>query len=567
MLVACAAIFLPGAYAQTIEERNDENRASEISEMEQINLFDVTYNITAEGAIDTKEYIKYDFGQNYRHGIFRNIRIQNSIGKPVVISDVFASTSYTTHRTVEWIKYQIGNPDALVTGAQEYSLNYTLWNTLTPQENSYEFYWNVTGNQTVVPTQQVIARVILPAGATKENILYSCYMGTAGDTSPCDSKEFIDSERVLIFRANNLSSLEGLSIAVSFPKETINYIVKKDYIRDYGPIIIGIILLINFIYISRRLYIIWLEKGKDPEIGAIIPEYDKPKDVHVYELQFYANQNDPGARVSAFLIDLAIRGIIHIKRIDSESIFSHPEYEFSLQRDDINTLDEIDSICIRAIFKNRRKQLLSEIPNIVTSVKRMDDIVKKKAEDNGNYLSNVGIIPKSIIWKHVGVVGLCIIALLAIQGEILINVLAGLIILATAMAIVLFLVTISRFTEKGTLQRRRVSGLIEYLSIAEKDRLAFHNAPEKNPQVFEKLLAPAIALRVDKLWAKEFADIEVSTSWYDDVNGNRFTAGTLVGSMSNIESKIASVSAPQKNASSGGGRSGGGGGGGGTGSW
>lgn len=52
-------------------------------------------------------------------------------------------------------------------------------------------------------------------------------------------------------------------------------------------------------------------------------------------------------------------------------------------------------------------------------------------------------------------------------------------------------------------------GLKMYLQIAEKDRLDFHNAPEKNPEIFEKLLPYAMVLGVEKALAKEFKGIYI----------------------------------------------------------
>jgi uncharacterized membrane protein len=120
-------------------------------------------------------------------------------------------------------------------------------------------------------------------------------------------------------------------------------------------------------------------------------------------------------------------------------------------------------------------------------------------------------------------------------------------------------------TQKGVEAFEHIQGLKQYLTVAEKDRINFHNAPEKNPQEFEKFLPIAMALGVETKWAKQFADLEMSQpSWYVGPIGPHFSAVAFAGTLGDFSSQANSTMA----ASSGGGGSvGGGGGGGGGGSW
>ncbi|KKT22394.1 MAG: hypothetical protein UW07_C0037G0011, partial [Candidatus Nomurabacteria bacterium GW2011_GWF2_43_8] len=113
-------------------------------------------------------------------------------------------------------------------------------------------------------------------------------------------------------------------------------------------------------------------------------------------------------------------------------------------------------------------------------------------------------------------------------------------------------------------------GLKDYLQIAEKDRLLFHNAPEKKPEVFEKLLPYAMALGVADIWAKEFEGIYMAPpNWYVGSGNAAFSAMAFNHSLSNFSSYTSSSlsSSSSGSGSGGGGSSGGGGGGGGGGGW
>ena len=109
--------------------------------------------------------------------------------------------------------------------------------------------------------------------------------------------------------------------------------------------------------------------------------------------------------------------------------------------------------------------------------------------------------------------------------------------------------------------------------MAEKERIKFHNAPEKTPQLFEKHLPYAMVLGVEKKWAKQFENIYTAPpSWYEG-DFAAFNAVIFVNSLNSFDShsRSALATSPSSAASGGsgfsGGSSGGGFGGGGGGSW
>jgi uncharacterized membrane protein len=126
-------------------------------------------------------------------------------------------------------------------------------------------------------------------------------------------------------------------------------------------------------------------------------------------------------------------------------------------------------------------------------------------------------------------------------------------------------------TESGYDKWAEVEGLKMYLQVAEKNRLEFHDAPEKNPKLFNALLPYAIALGVEDKWAKQFESLDIdeqSTNWYTG-NGNRLSTTAFVsGLSSDFGGAVSSGFTPaQSSGGSSGGFSGGGIGGGGGGSW
>jgi uncharacterized membrane protein len=144
---------------------------------------------------------------------------------------------------------------------------------------------------------------------------------------------------------------------------------------------------------------------------------------------------------------------------------------------------------------------------------------------------------------------------------------------ATGFILLIFGIIMPSRTKKGSEARDHILGLKLYMNAAEKDRIAFHNAPEKTPERFEKLLPFAMALGVEKAWAKQFEGIyNQNPGWYSGVHPGVFAVGAFTDSMSSFSDSVRSTVVANASHSSGGGFggggfSGGGGGGGGGGSW
>jgi uncharacterized membrane protein len=127
-------------------------------------------------------------------------------------------------------------------------------------------------------------------------------------------------------------------------------------------------------------------------------------------------------------------------------------------------------------------------------------------------------------------------------------------------------------TKEGAVALEEVEGFKWFLSVTEKDRLKFHNAPQVKPETFHEFLSFAIAFGVEEAWAKQFAGIDVPPPSYAS---GMTTWNTLyfANAIHTLDTHAASTAfAPPSSAGAGGsgfsgGGAGGGFGGGGGGSW
>ena len=134
-------------------------------------------------------------------------------------------------------------------------------------------------------------------------------------------------------------------------------------------------------------------------------------------------------------------------------------------------------------------------------------------------------------------------------------------------------------TREGRAVLDRIAGFRHYLSVAEEDRLEALHPPDKTPELFERYLPYAIALKVENDWASRFTSVLAAAaasgqahhmSWYSGHSDPWNDPGDFADRVgSSLASTVSSASAApgSSSGSGGGGSSGGGGGGGGGGGW
>jgi uncharacterized membrane protein YgcG len=378
-----------------------------------------------------------------------------------------------------------------------------------------------------------------------------------------------------------LNNGEGLTVAVGFPKGVVipysNSASDKfsDFFDAYGNWLLAGIFPILTLILSLWY---WYKKGRDPKgTGVIVPQYDVPDGLTPMETGGIVNEKVTADNISAEIIYLATKGYLKITQLEERFIglIKSTDYELTRLKDSSDLPNDFDKQLLRGLFVGEEKTIkLSELRNIfyqnaievTTSV--LDAMLNKGYYKNlGRMKSSSGgrifLVLFMSFWAG-GFFGGLIGAFL-FHGQFIFPMLSIFI-----SAIIYGIV--SHFfpakTEKGVALKEYLLGLKDYLRIAEKDRILFHNAPEKKPEIFEKLLPYAMVLGVANIWAKEFEGIYTTPpSWYSGPNNTAFNAIMFTHSISSFSSFASSSLSSAPGGSGGGGSSGGGGGGGGGGGW
>jgi hypothetical protein len=99
----------------------------------------------------------------------------------------------------------------------------------------------------------------------------------------------------------------------------------------------------------------WREKGRDPERRAISVQYEPPEDLSPAEVGTLVDHKAEIHDITATLVDLAVRGYVHIEKRTSKTLglFSNTEYVFHLKkpREEWSDLSSHEERYLNALFK------------------------------------------------------------------------------------------------------------------------------------------------------------------------------------------------------------------------
>jgi uncharacterized membrane protein len=540
---------------------------------EVISTFVADYKIEADGTVLVKETITYDFAELERRGIFRTLLFSHPQkatawykSRSVLINVLSVSKNgspepFLVTENKNDLEIKIGNPDLTISGLQTYEINYELIGALSSGPSGAEFYWNVTGNDWPIVIEEAVAKV----SSSQINIFKgnnACYQGLSGAKTACLEADTRDGQ--IIFRAENLAVGEGLTIATELDPALVSVVsFEKNSYLPFG-FVAGLLWLLYFAY---KVYRYRVESRIDRPVIAQYEPY--PNYLPMYTGVIYDGQLD-SRDVTAGILYLAEQGFIKIKRTEKKVLLfiNTTDYEITLLKpvSDMSTefLKTLSGLLFSTSATLPQTVMLSSLA--ANRVKNSALILKLRSSLTLD-LKAGGITTNTLPpWSKSKTI--LVIFLVTFFGLFLLveNGIMLVVVVAITTLIIGVFALVDRKTAKGYEIVNHLEGFKLFLSVTDKERFNFHNAPEKSPELFMAYLPYAIALGVEEKWAKVFEDITIpQPDWYDGGNIGAFSASALT---SDIGAFSASFSASSgTSGSSGGGSSSGGGGGGGGGSW
>ncbi len=570
---------------------------------ERINRYDVTVGIKSDASIDVVETIAYDFGEDDQHGIIRDIPYKyetRGATYALRMSDFTVADEYGIEQpfdisTIGHNKsIKIGDPDELVSGQKTYVIRYSVKRAMSFFDTHDELYWNAIGDAWDVPIGASEVRVLLPSAVPQGVIQNDCYTGPFGVTETCEKVAMSADNQTLIFEQSHLAPGNALTVVVGLPKgiilEPTEIGKMKEFVRDNWAVVLPILTFV-------ACFFAWYKRGRDAKgRGTIIPEFDVPDQLMPGQVGTIVDGKASHREFTAELIELAKRGYLTITREEEKKILKDMvDYVIEQQKAPGSDLRPYQVMILEKLFSyaGAKEGYDSATPgSFVKQRVRLSKLKQKFFEDFGKIVKAVSDDVTSLGYFKVDpskarsvplIMGIIVIAASFFFMEIF--VVTGVSLLVSGIIIMIFGIFMDALSEKGALAKEHILGLKMYLSVAEKDRLAFHNSPvsvptavgttagkpEKTQYQFEQFLPVAIALGVEKQWAKQFADMSMQPpSWYHTSSGlNGWTALVLADELGGFQkTAMHNLAMPAgKSGLGGGGFSGGGFGGGGGRSW
>lgn len=614
-----------------------DNSNEDYGYQEKILNFHSDIVIDTTGRVEVTETIKvYARGYEIKRGIVRRIPVyrEDNKGKRVridvnvlsVLRDGKQDNYHEEYKDGNHVIY-VGSKDYILPeGVYEYSIKYESYGHVGFFNDFDELYWNVTGNGWDFDIDTASARVVLPSGV--QPIKTACYTG-AYSSKAQDCTCYTDSSNVVVFSATGkLSSNEGLTIAVSFPRD----IVKRPppptqaelFWEEYKQPICA---LLGFLIIGVFYFLTWRSVGKDPESPVVIPNFNPPNDWSPAVVRFLYKKDIDSKAFTAAILSMAVKGSIKISNEDGKYVLTNCKKEKqSLSKEEWNIYTKLfakkDSV---VVSQTNYKIFSAAISALHTSIKSKWDI-KEYFKENGKFKAWAIVINLVLAVLYTGVTGSIMLVVLLFPllfvfvgyyfvknifnlgprasrvlqiitaigclfmpfglynnglGDELITAFFAVLLF---IAFFLYVYLIKAPTEVGAETESELEGFKMYLETAEEDRLNMLTPPDHTPELFEKLLPYAVALDVENKWSKKFDNIlsqtDYTPTWYSGSTpfvymtfahtfSNSFTSSVSTASVNPTppSSSSSSGSGGWSSGSGGGGFSGGGGGGGGGGGW
>jgi len=436
-----------------------------------------------------------------------------------------------------------------------------------------ELFWNVTGDEGLVPIELASARIQLPYEVTgTRSVAFTGGFGSREEAAQVR----VSGDTVTIQATRELNIREGLTVAVAWDAGIIHRPGVGEevlfFISNNG---IFVVPLLAFLF----MYWHWHSRGRDPRRLPIAPQYEPPEGLTPAEVGTLID-NSPDLRdITATLVDLAVRGYMRIEEKETDTwlgLSSKTEYTFILQKkkSDWEELSPHENKLLGSIFSDGtlnsvdladlQNEFYKDLPAIRDRI--YEGLIRRKF-----YAARPDKVKQPYVIVAIVIPAIFLLLTKFIPvGDWLGQSEMGLIFagLLTGFIFAFFGWFMPARTPLGARTLERVLGFEEFIRRVESDRF---KRMITGPEQFEKLLPFAMALSVEKKWAEAFKDIyKEPPDWYSGSNPGGFHVGSFVSNLSQMSTQTGATlsSSPRSSGGSGfggGGFSGGGFGGGGAG--
>ena len=338
---------------------------------EAIKKYDVSIQINKNGTLTVNEVIDYEFDNDLRHGIYRDIPLRSKkSGTDIYKSHVKMNSvkrngepeNYTSDTSYEGVSYRVGSADRYVdSGINKYEFNYTIYNAVFEKDGIYQVYFNPIGQFWNVPIESADVSISFennePVGENEVQQL-EVYTGEYGETGK--NYTIVQESGIIKIKTNEvLEPRNGLSFRLNLKTDKISptWLDKLEVLYYADPLVIAgpVIILMLAIY----GFVTWFLFGKDPSGKAVIPEFNIPKDISPMYAAYIKGVRDPKEMLTIGMLSLLSKDYVTAE--DKEGNGKNVKYSLvkDTERNPELSSEEKALLCVlsddeKNIFKNEQ---------------------------------------------------------------------------------------------------------------------------------------------------------------------------------------------------------------------
>ena len=283
---------------------------------EAIKKYDVSIQINKNGTLTVNEVIDYEFDNDLKHGIYRDIPLRSQkSGTDIYKSHVKMNSvkrngepeNYTSDTSYEGVSYRVGSADRYVdSGINKYEFNYTIYNAVFEKDGIYQVYFNPIGQFWNVPIENADVSISfennVPVGENEVQKL-EVYTGEYGETG--QNYTILQKSGIIKIKTSEvLEPRNGLSFRLNLKTDKISptWLDKLEVLYYADPLVIAgpVIILMLAIY----GFVTWFLFGRDPAGKAVIPEFNIPKDISPMYAAYIKGVRDPKEMLTIGMLSL-----------------------------------------------------------------------------------------------------------------------------------------------------------------------------------------------------------------------------------------------------------------------
>ena len=544
---------------------------------EAIKKYDVSIQINKNGTLTVNEVIDYEFDNDLRHGIYRDIPLRSKkSGTDIYKSHVKMNSvkrngepeNYTSDTSYEGVSYRVGSADRYVdSGINKYEFNYTIYNAVFEKDGIYQVYFNPIGQFWNIPIESSDVSISfennVPVGENEVQQL-EVYTGEYGETGK--NYTIVQESGIIKIKTNEvLKPRNGLSFRLNLKTDKISptWLDKLEVLYYADPLVIAgpVIILMLAIY----GFVTWFLFGKDPSGKAVIPEFNIPKDISPMYAAYIKGVRDPKEMLTIGMLSLLSKDYVTAE--DKEGNGKNVKYSLvkNTERNPELSSEEKALLCVlsddeKNIFKNEQglydaaKKILGTLETRYNKKIYIDNNLFKYPfilgiimvfiigmgiqNIAGSIIDGMGfIIPIIIIFFSSLTIVLSILkrafsqnTLLSMLIRLMVVMCLGIMTQMTGfiITVIIFIMysiyskLIGKYTNEGIRHKEYLEGMKMYIKTAEANQIMKFNDVDELVGYFKGILPYAVALGVKneaiKLMQKTIKLYNFDENTYYDIN-------------------------------------------------